>query len=132
VRGRSHPHGGLPRIELSLRPCEPAGGKEFNVNRIFVAVFCGVTALVSVPTALAADPVIAAAGDISCATTDPNYHGGNGDSSHCAQRRTADVIGRIAPDAVLPLGARSIRRPWRSTTRPTTAAGGGSRPFPGR
>jgi hypothetical protein len=53
---------------------------------------------------MAADPVIAAAGDIACATTDPNYHDGNGDSSHCAQQRMADVVGRISPDAVLPLG----------------------------
>jgi acid phosphatase type 7 len=74
------------------------------MNGVVVGVCCGLAALAFAPTGLAAAPVIVAAGDIACATTDPNYHGGNGDSSHCAQARTADVIARIGPDAVLPLG----------------------------
>lgn len=55
-----------------------------------------------VATAAAADPVIAAAGDIACPASDPLYLGGAGDATHCAQRRTAALIGPV--DAVLPLG----------------------------
>ena len=36
-----------------------------------------------------ADPVLAAAGDIACAPTSPFFLGGNGDATHCAQKRTA-------------------------------------------
>ena len=52
--------------------------------------------------AAAADPVIAAAGDIACAPNDPFFFSGNGDATHCAQKRTAALIGTV--DAVLPLG----------------------------
>src|SRR3954452_3877914 len=49
-----------------------------------------------------ADPVIAAAGDIACAPDDPFFFSGSGDATHCAQRRTANLVGSV--DAVLPLG----------------------------
>ena len=49
-----------------------------------------------------ADPVLAAAGDIACAPTSPFFLGGNGDATHCAQKRTAALIGAV--NAVLPLG----------------------------
>jgi len=49
-----------------------------------------------------ADPVIAAAGDIACAPDDPFFFSGNGDATHCAQKRTANLIGGV--NAVLPLG----------------------------
>jgi hypothetical protein len=72
--------------------------------RLLLAVLCGVITLTFATGASAADPVIAAAGDIACATSDPFFNGGSGDASHCAQGRTADVIAGIDPDAVLPLG----------------------------
>jgi acid phosphatase type 7 len=46
--------------------------------------------------------VIAAAGDIACAPDDPFFFSGSGDATHCAQRRTANLVGSV--DAVLPLG----------------------------
>src|SRR4051812_34655429 len=49
-----------------------------------------------------ADPVIAAAGDIACAPDNPFFFGGDGDATHCAERRTANLIGTV--DGVLPLG----------------------------
>jgi hypothetical protein len=49
-----------------------------------------------------ADPVIAAAGDIACAPDDPFFFSGDGDATHCAERRTANLIGTVS--AVLPLG----------------------------
>jgi len=61
-----------------------------------VAVFALTTA------ASASATVIAAAGDIACAPNDPFFFSGNGDATHCAQKRTANLIGSV--DAVLPLG----------------------------
>lgn len=47
---------------------------------------------------------VAAAGDIACDPGDGGFHGGAGDPSTCAEAATADLIGRLAPDAVLALG----------------------------
>jgi hypothetical protein len=52
----------------------------------------------------AADPVIAAAGDIACAPTDPGYNGGNGTATRCRQRATSDLLVGAGLSAVLPLG----------------------------
>jgi hypothetical protein len=46
----------------------------------------------------------AAAGDIACDPGDGGFHGGAGNSATCAEGATADLIGRLAPDAVLALG----------------------------
>ena len=40
----------------------------------------------------AGDPVIAAAGDIACDPTNGNFNSGNGSSSSCRQRYTADLL----------------------------------------
>jgi hypothetical protein len=50
------------------------------------------------------DPVIAAAGDIACAPSDPNYNGGLGTATKCAQKRTSDLVVSEQPTAVLTLG----------------------------
>ena len=47
---------------------------------------------------------VAAAGDIACDPGDGGFHGGAGNSATCAEGATADLIGRLAPDAVLALG----------------------------
>jgi acid phosphatase type 7 len=52
----------------------------------------------------AADPVIAAAGDIACDPADPGYNGGNGTSTRCRQRATSDLLVGAGLAAVLPLG----------------------------
>jgi 3',5'-cyclic AMP phosphodiesterase CpdA len=52
-----------------------------------------------------ADPVVvAAAGDIACETTDPDYNGGEGRGARCRMRATAELLTRLGPDAVLALG----------------------------
>lgn len=76
-------------------PAETTPGSAYRRSRSRLAVFSlvlalGVSALPG--EVLAADPVIVAAGDIAC--PDPCR----------AQRRTADLIGRIDPRAVLTLG----------------------------
>ena len=53
---------------------------------------------------VAADPVIAAAGDIACDPREPNFNGGNGTATACRQKSTSDAVASINPTAVLPLG----------------------------
>ena len=52
----------------------------------------------------AGDPVIAAAGDIACDPTDPNFHGGNGTALSCRQKNTSDLMVNAGLAAVLDLG----------------------------
>jgi hypothetical protein len=52
----------------------------------------------------AADPVIAAAGDIACDTTSEFWNGGQGTEGHCRQRATSDLLVGGGLSAVLPLG----------------------------
>jgi hypothetical protein len=54
--------------------------------------------------AAAQDPVIAAAGDIACPPSDPNYNGGAGTADACRQRATSDLLIGAGLTAVLPLG----------------------------
>ena len=54
--------------------------------------------------AAAADPVIAAAGDIACAHDDSHYNGGAGSPGFCRQRATSDLMVGAGLAAVLPLG----------------------------
>src|SRR4051812_17210750 len=70
--------------------------------RQLVAAAVLALALGAPAAASAADPVAWAAGDIACAPDDPFFFAGNGDATHCAQKRTAGLI--AGATAVLPLG----------------------------
>ena len=50
------------------------------------------------------DPVIAAAGDIACATTANGFNGGQGSATQCQQKATSDLLIGGGLAAVLPLG----------------------------
>jgi hypothetical protein len=50
------------------------------------------------------DPLVAAAGDIACDPTIANFQRGNGTSNTCHERVVSDMLLRIHPTAVLPLG----------------------------
>jgi len=52
----------------------------------------------------AADPVIAAAGDIACSSSSSNFNGGNGTADKCRQKYTSDLLVNQGLGAVLPLG----------------------------
>ena len=54
--------------------------------------------------AQAADPVIAAAGDIACDTTSEFFNGGAGTADRCQQRATSDLLVGGGLSAVLTLG----------------------------
>jgi hypothetical protein len=48
--------------------------------------------------------VVAAAGDVACDPSDPNYHGGKGTSTACRQLSTSNLLVNGGFDAVLALG----------------------------
>jgi acid phosphatase type 7 len=56
------------------------------------------------PVAKAADPVIAAAGDIGCDPSDSRYNNGNGTADACRQKYTSDLLVGAGLTSVLPLG----------------------------
>jgi hypothetical protein len=66
------------------------------------AILFAMPALGAVP-AQAADPVIAAAGDIACDPGDPYFNNGLGDSTHCRQKYVSNLL-LNGFSAVLPLG----------------------------
>lgn len=49
-------------------------------------------------------PLVAAAGDIACDPTTAKFAGGNGTGNSCHERIVSDMLLRIHPTAVLPLG----------------------------
>jgi len=61
-------------------------------------------ALTAPSTAVAADPVIAAAGDIACDPASDYFNDGTGDATHCHQQATANLLSSGAYTQVLPLG----------------------------
>jgi acid phosphatase type 7 len=79
-------------------------GRQMLSRVLVVTVVVLSSALVGTSPAWAADPVIAAAGDIACPTDAPAYNGGNGTATECAQKRTSDLLVNTGLAAVLPLG----------------------------
>ena len=75
--------------------------RALRATLLFVAA--GTFAFASPAGAQAADPVIAAAGDIACDPDSPSFNGGLGTSSACRQKFTADLL-RPGLAAVLALG----------------------------
>ncbi len=92
----------LDRGWLRLRIVTAALALGIAMATLLPAVVPGPLRLSSV--AGAADPVIAAAGDIACDPTNGNFNGGNGSSSSCRQRYTSDLLVSGGYVAVLPLG----------------------------
>jgi acid phosphatase type 7 len=54
--------------------------------------------------ASAADPVVAAAGDIACDPTSSSFNGGNGSTNNCRQKATSDLLLDPSISSVLLLG----------------------------
>jgi acid phosphatase type 7 len=71
---------------------------------LFLAVAIVVFSLAVPARALAADPVIAAAGDIACDPASDYFNGGAGDATHCREQATSDVLLSRSYAQVLPLG----------------------------
>jgi acid phosphatase type 7 len=49
-------------------------------------------------------PVVAAAGDIACDPSEPEFNGGRGTTDHCRMKATSDLLLNVRPAAVLTLG----------------------------
>ena len=50
------------------------------------------------------DPLVVAAGDIACDTSDPRFNGGLGSVDECHMKQTSDLVVGLRPAAVLALG----------------------------
>jgi len=64
----------------------------------------GIVLVLTPASAAAADPVIAAAGDIACDPKSLSFKGGKGISTECRQKYTSDLLVGAGLSAVLPLG----------------------------
>jgi acid phosphatase type 7 len=69
-----------------------------------VAIAIVAAGLAAPAPAVAADPVIAAAGDIACDPGSSYFNGGAGDATHCRQQATSNLIAAGSYARVLPLG----------------------------
>jgi fibronectin type 3 domain-containing protein len=65
---------------------------------------CGLASHTLAETAAAADPVIAAAGDVACSASSSNFNGGNGTADKCRQKYTSDLLVNAGLSTVLVLG----------------------------
>jgi uncharacterized repeat protein (TIGR01451 family) len=61
-------------------------------------------AMAGAPAASAADPVIAAAGDIACSPSDGDFNSGNGTATRCRQKYTSNLLVNAGLATVLTLG----------------------------
>src|SRR3954463_13521705 len=75
-----------------------------RLGRLVIILATALAPLATAPAASAADPVIAAAGDVACDPASTSFNGGAGDSTHCRQRATSDLLLTGGFAAVLPLG----------------------------
>jgi hypothetical protein len=80
---------------LSSRRLRPA------LATALVTLLCGAA---GAATAAAADPTVAAVGDMACSPTDASYNGGDGTATRCRQRYVSDLVAGTLPDALLDLG----------------------------
>jgi hypothetical protein len=77
------------------------GGRDSPRLRPVAWIAIALLYLAVAPPPAAADPVIAAAGDIACSSTTPT---GSGSSARCHQRATSDLLVNAGLSAVLTLG----------------------------
>ena len=67
-------------------------------------LICGSVSGLHGAPARAADPVIAAAGDVACSASSSNYNGGNGTADRCRAKYTSDLLVNAGLSSVLVLG----------------------------
>jgi len=82
--------------------------RSIRVARAAVLLMLTAAPMAAATPAGAADPVIAAAGDIACDPADPSFNGGLGSSGLCRQQWTSNLLvdaqGAPTVSAVLPIG----------------------------
>jgi hypothetical protein len=82
----------------------PAGTPTLTVTGTGNSATHTVPVTLTVNVATTGDPVIAAAGDIACGPSDPNYNGGNGTAAKCRQKYTSNLLVGAGLTNVLTLG----------------------------
>jgi acid phosphatase type 7 len=82
----------------------PAGTPTLTVTGTGNSATHTVPVTLTVNVATTGDPVIAAAGDIACGPSDPNYNGGNGTATKCRQKYTSNLLVGAGLTNVLTLG----------------------------
>jgi len=85
-------------LDLALRSAAPPGMIAFASREV------GARAPRLVVTSGSSDPVVAAAGNITCDPTLPEFNGGNGTATDCHQKATSDILASTKLAAVLTLG----------------------------
>src|SRR5215210_1497720 len=89
--------------EVCMPTRSPALGRGRRTCR-FILALAGIVLVLTPASAAAADPVIAAAGDIACDPNSSSFMGGKGISTECRQKYTSDLLVGAGLSAVLPLG----------------------------
>jgi acid phosphatase type 7 len=93
-----------PAASLRHRRRFARGAARAGLAFIFAVSLIGSIPSLTRTVVLAADPVIAAAGDIACDPASSNFNGGNGDGVNCAQKATSNLLVNRGYSAVLSLG----------------------------
>ena len=95
------------RVELirrsARRSCREGVGRAAQIG-IALLILASSAGLVASRTAYAADPTIAAVGDMACGLTETGYNGGQGTATRCRQSYVSDLLAKSVPTAVLDLG----------------------------
>jgi calcineurin-like phosphoesterase family protein len=87
---------------ISARRSRHTRGLRARLLLVVAAVVA--TSCVATASATAADPVIAAGGDIACSPSSASFNGGAGTSTKCRQRSTSNLLVNAGLTAVLGLG----------------------------
>jgi hypothetical protein len=94
----------LPREAPSRRSLPGAARRVKLALVAAVALSWLVVSPATHPTIAAADPVVAAAGDIACDPADSHFNGGNGTATLCNEKATSNLLAGRGFAAVLSLG----------------------------
>src|SRR5688572_10665709 len=76
----------------------------WDSRQVIGTIAAAIVFLAGSATAQAADPVIAAAGDIACDNQDQDFNGGNGSATRCRQKYTSNLLVNAGLTKVFTLG----------------------------
>jgi acid phosphatase type 7 len=96
---------GMVACPRPVATCAAAQRRTWRVRSAVLALLAAALTVAAAPApAFGQSVTVVAAGDIACSPSDPAYNGGSGTATRCQQKWTAQQVGQIAPQAVLPLG----------------------------
>src|SRR4051812_24973622 len=95
--------GGLGMQGRIRARADSAAGKPYRIV-LFILLFGVFSIWAHSGRALAADPTVAAVGDIACSPAYPDYNLGLGTDDSCRFAYVSDRVVNLSPNAFLPLG----------------------------